>query len=357
MKQNIKKYLPLVAFFSGFLWDELTIGRQINPSDLWILTGYLLLAALILYWMGHKRHAHSLLDETSQQLAQQVETKKPEWVKRAPLFILQFLFGGLFSALFILYFKSANHLLAIFWSLGLGALLVANERLDHHYHRYTLTWAIFGLCAILVFNFVLPFVLGSILSIWFYLSTLAGASLTHFLRKKTPGCPGRAAPVWIIAGVLSLAYFFDFVPPVPLVKRDMQIGLDLTKSNGDMAISVERAPWYKPWRLFSNDVYVESGAKVYCASSVFAPPGINTKLYHRWEHYDKQHGWQTDNRIGFDLSGGREGGFRGYTYKQNIQPGEWRVEVEAESGKTLTVYHFNLHSESLGDTHLESKTL
>ncbi len=354
MKQRIKKYLPLVAFFSGFLWDELTIGRQINPSDLWILTGYLLVAALILYWMGHKRHAHSLLGESAQQAAL---TKKPEWLRRAPLFILQFLFGGLFSALFILYFKSANHLLAIFWSLGLGALLVANEHLDHHYHRYTLTWAIFGLCAILVFNFVLPFVLGSILSIWFYLSTLAGASLTHFLRKKTPGCPGRPAPVWVIAGMLSLAYFFDFVPPVPLVKRDIQIGLDLTKSNGDIAISVERAPWYKPWRLLSNDLYVPSGAKVYCASSVFAPKGINTRLYHRWEHYDKQHGWQTDNRIGFDLSGGRQGGFRGYTYKQNIQSGEWRVKVEAESGKTLTVYHFNLSTEPISDTHLEFKTL
>ncbi|HSH97248.1 MAG TPA: DUF2914 domain-containing protein, partial [Methyloradius sp.] len=65
----------------------------------------------------------------------------------------------------------------------------------------------------------------------------------------------------------------------------------------------------------------------------------------------------TENRIGFDLSGGRQGGFRGYTYKQNIQPGEWRVKVEAESGKTLTVYRFYLHTQPLVDTHLESKTL
>ena len=73
------------------------------------------------------------------------------------VFLISALFGSLFSALFILYFKSSNHFLALFWSLGLGFLLVANEYIDHHYHRFTLTWALFGLCAILVFNFILPF--------------------------------------------------------------------------------------------------------------------------------------------------------------------------------------------------------
>jgi hypothetical protein len=353
MTLSLKNLLPVIAFFGGFLWDALTIGSQINPSDLWILAAYLLAAGLILYWIGHRSHAHAGMSEM-ERLKHSI---RPEWQKNALIFILQFLFGNLFSCLFIMYFKSANHFLALFWSLGLGCLLVANEYIDHHYHRFTITWALFGLCAILVFNFLLPFMLGSILAVWFYLSTFAGAALTHCLRKKTPGCPGRAWPVWAIAGVLSLAYISDFIPPVPLVKRDMQIGLNLEKSNGDMVISVEKSPWYKPWRLLSNDLHVPAGGRVYCVSAVFAPSGINTSLYHRWEHYDEKQGWQATSRIGFGLSGGRQGGFRGYTYKQNIQSGQWRVKVETEDGRTLTVYHFNLYTEPASDTHLEARSI
>lgn len=350
---SLKNLLPAIAFFGGFLWDALTIGRQINPSDLWFLGAYLLAAGLILYWMGHKSHAHASMSE----MEQLKHSLRPEWQKNAPVFILQFLFGSLFSCLFILYFKSANHFLALFWSLGLGFLLVANEYIDHHYNRFTLTWALFGLCAILVFNFLLPFVLGSVYAIWFYLSTFAGALLTHYLRKKTPGCPGQAWPVWAIAGTLTVAYLMDFIPPVPLVKRDIQIGLELKKQNGDIQLMQEHAPWYKPWRLLSNDLHVPSGQPVYCVSAVFAPQGISTTLYHRWEHYDEKYGWQTTSRMGFALSGGRNGGFRGYTYKQNTQSGEWRVKVETENERTLTVYHFNLYTEPASDTHLEAKTI
>jgi hypothetical protein len=61
--------------------------------------------------------------------------------------------------------------------------------------------------------------------------------------------------------------------------------------------------------------------------------------------------------MGFALSGGRNGGFRGYTYKQNIQSGEWRVKVQTENERTLTVYHFNLYTEPASDTDLEAKTI
>ena len=161
----------------------------------------------------------------------------------------------------------------------------------------------------------------------------------------------------MIAGVLSLAYLFDFVPPVPLVERDMQLGLNLEKNNGEMLISIEKSPWYKPWRLLFNELHVPAGERVYCVSSVFAPRGISADLYHRWEHFDKKYGWQAVSRIGFGLSGGRQGGFRGYTYKQNIQSGEWRVKVETEDGRTLTVYNFTLYTEPLSDTHLELRRL
>ncbi len=342
---HLRAYLPVIAFFGGFLWDALTVGRSVAPSDLWILSGYLAGAAGILWWLGHRRHALAVAVAASEGAAQ--TTTPPAsfrsiWWERAPLLLLQFLFGGLFSALFILYFKSSSHLTAVFWSLGLGGLLVANEFIDDKYHRFTLTWALFGLCAMLLFNFLLPFMVGSIGMVWFYLSTLAGAGFTHWLRKKTPGCPGRAAPVWIIAALLAVAYPLDIIPPVPLVKRDIQVGRNFARVANEYRLTLEKAPWWVFWRGVSHEVHLAPGERLYCVSSVFAPGGLSTRLYHRWEHYEAMRGWVTVSRMGFGLFGGRDGGFRGYTYKQDVAPGEWKVHVETESGRTVVVHAFSV---------------
>jgi hypothetical protein len=42
------------------------------------------------------------------------------------------------------------------------------------------------------------------------------------------------------------------------------------------------------------------------------------------------------------LAGGRENGFRGYTYKQGLQAGDWRVSVETENNKTVAVHEFSV---------------
>jgi hypothetical protein len=338
--QKIKHYLPTIAFFGGFLWDAMTIGRKVAYSDLWILLSYLIGAALILWWLGY-HHEKLSADERFSHVPLLAPSER-NLKHRIPFLALQFLYGGLFSALFILYFKSANHILALFLAATLGGLLVANEFIDDKYHRFTITWALFGLCAMLLFNFLLPFIVGSIAWPWFYLSTFAGAALAHYLRIKTPGCPGRASPVWVIAAFLALAYPLDIIPPVPLVKRDVQVGLYLEKSSGDYKIQLERNPWWQFWQKMNNQIHLPVGEKLYCISSVFAPRGLNTKLYHRWEYYSSKQGWQTTSRIGFGLAGGRDNGFRGFTYKQNVQAGKWKVSVETENGRTVAIHQFKV---------------
>jgi hypothetical protein len=350
-----RAYLPVLAFFCGFLWDGLTIGRAVTPADIWILSGYLAGAAVILWWLGHRRHA--LATTASEDVPRIAEARSTSflssWWDRAPYLLLQFLFGGLFSALFILYFKSSSHLAAMLWSLGLGGLLVVNEFIGDKYHRFTLTWALFGLCAMLLFNFLLPFLAGSINMAWFYLSTLAGAGLTHWLRKKTPGCPGRAAPVWVIAALLAVAYLLDIIPPVPLVKRDIQVGRNFERAAGEYRLTLEKASWWVFWRELSAEVHLAPGERLYCVSSVFAPSGLSTRLYHRWEHYEPMRGWVTVSRMGFGLFGGRDGGFRGYTYKQDVAPGQWRVHVETESGRTVVVHAFSVKIDALSEPERE----
>lgn len=327
---RIRTFLPMLAFFAGFIWDALTIGRFVTTLDLWLLTGYLAAAGGLLWWLGYYQQ-RALTDARPPQL---------------PYLGIQFLFGGLFSALFIFYIKSASHLFAILWSLGLALLLVANEFIKDKYRRFTITWTFFGLCAILLFNFLLPFMIGSIHYIWFYLSTLAGACLVYLLRWLTPGRPGRIGPVWLIAAILMTAYPLDIVPPVPLVKRDMHIGLGLEKLNGHYLITVDQDTVWNFWRTWDDNIHLPAGERLYCLSAVFAPRGLNTRLYHRWQYLDGAGRWVSTERIGFNLTGGRDGGFRGYTYKQNVQPGKWRVSVETENGRTVAIHAFNVLPET-----------
>ncbi len=331
---------PVIFFFAGFIWDALTIGRNVMPSDLMIFTGYLLAAALILYLIG--RPVNEAADDPIKPQAKLVLLLKKLHSPRLPYFLLQFLFGSLFSALFILYFKSSSHWLAWLTSLVLGVLLVANEFLESEYKRFTLSWAMFGLCAMLLFNFVLPFMLGSIHAIWFYLSTLLGTALAYWLYRKTPQHYGSIRPVGVIAAALMLAYAADMIPPVPLVKRDVAVAYDLTKVNGSYLLRQQASPWWVFWRKTSDDLELVAGQRVYFFSSVFAPHGLKTRLVHRWQHYNKNMGWNTEAVVGFGLSGGRYDGFRGYTYKSNLAEGDWRVSVETENEKTIAVYSFSV---------------
>lgn len=322
-------------FLAGFVWDAITIGRHVMATDLYIFTGYLLGAGLILYAISRP----SFVLAGSPALPQRLQ----KWYSSAlPYLLLQFLFGSLLSALFILYFKSASHALALVMTMLLGALLVANEFLENEYRRFTLSWALFGLCAMLMFNFALPFTLGSVHAVWFYLSTVLGAAMVIFLYTKTPHHLGSIWPVWVMAGALMLAYAADMIPPVPLVKRDIVMAYDLQKKDGHYLLTQQRSSWWVLWRKTSDDLQAPAGQRVYCFSSIFAPSGLQTRLYHHWQIYTEKIGWQTQSRIGFDLNGGRDDGYRGYTYKQHLRSGKWRVRVETENQKTIAIHDFTI---------------
>ena len=232
-------------------------------------------------------------------------------------------------------------------SLLLASLLVANEFLENQYRRFTISWALFGLCAMLLFNFALPFLLGSVLSIWFYLSTLLGAIFAYWLYIKTPNQLGSIWPVSVIAGLLMLAYAADMIPPVPLVKRDIAMAYSIEKvhsetGNAKYQLSQQKSAWWVFWRKSSDDLEVKSGQRIYCFSTIFAPAGLKTKLFHDWQLHTKQ-GWVLQSRASFTVSGGRYNGFRGYTYKSNPMAGDWRVVIKTENEKTIAIHNFTVN--------------
>ena len=329
----LRRLYPPAAFLGGFVWDALTIGQRIRVIDFWRLGAFLVGAALLTLWLARRAAREVPAPADGRSLRERLAALA--W--QAPYLLLQFFFGGIFSALFILYLKSSGHLGTWLMAAFLAALLVGNEFVGDRYgRRFTLTWALFALNAILLLNFALPHALGSLDPLWFYASTAAGVVLTQGLRWLAPGRPGRSGPAWGLAAALMLAFHFDMIAPVPLVKRQLAVGLEFTQEVGRYTLQVEPAAWWQWWRGQAASVRVPEGGRLYGVSAVFAPLGVTAGLEHRWE-IRQEEGWRLVSRRPFQTTGGRDRGFRGYSWVLNPLPGDWRFTVATQDGRTINV--------------------
>jgi hypothetical protein len=319
--ERVRPWTPAVFFIGGFLWDAITLGQSIKSIDLWILLAYLIGAAAILVAIGRG-----------------LEFRGSKYMNA----VLQFFFGGIFSALFIFYFLSSSDLPGYLVVIGLAVLLVGNEFLESRYSELTLSWVLFTMSAAMFFNFALAHLFRSISVFWFYLGTLIAVLLVLLLRRVSRAESASIKPSIGIAALMLVLHALNFIPPVPLVKKEMLIAHDLHKRDGGYEALVE-SPGWRVWRS-SSPVFHRAGAeRVYCFTSVFVPNGIRTTIRHRWLLYDESSNkWLLTSVVPFTIEGGRQGGYRGLTYKRNVVPGRWRVIAESESGASIGITDFRV---------------
>jgi len=126
-----------------------------------------------------------------------------------------------------------------------------------------------------------------------------------------------------------------------LVKQAVVVAYDLEKSPEGYWMTVEKSPWWQFWRVDSDHFYLQPRQKLVCFSAVFAPQGLHTKLLHDWQKKVKGE-WVSVSMPGFSLTGGRDSGYRGYTYKTNLTAGEWRVRIQTATRQTIAVNAFSV---------------
>ena len=84
---------------------------------------------------------------------------------------------------------------------------------------------------------------------------------------------------------------------------------------------------------------------------------MNTRIYHIWQLYDnRKEKWITTDKVNYPIIGGRDGGYRGYTYKRNIQTGDWRINVETENEKLLGRISFEIQKTKVNKVKLVETT-
>ncbi len=321
---RVKKYTPLGFFAGGFAWDSLTLTRIDR-----IIDNLILLATLAVLGVAF----------VSVQLVERgaIRLRLIRRIANGLPLVVQFCFGSLFSAYVVFYFASAN--LAKTWvfvGLLIG-LLITNEFFEHRIGNLYLQLALFFFVSFSFFIFFIPVITKTVGYFTFVaggLSALLLVLLILFYFRKAAVFPTRTrerlAIVLVLAlfALLNVAYLTNIIPPVPMALRTGGIYHQISRQNGDFLLTYEKPPFYRYWKRTDSPFLLRDGETVYCFASVFAPAGATTTIYHRWQWFNpKSNRWLTTDRLGYRVSGGRNGGFRGYTYKKNALPGKWRVDV------------------------------
>lgn len=155
----------------------------------------------------------------------------------------------------------------------------------------------------------------------------------------------------------NVLYFTNIMPPVPLSLKESGVYHNVQRASGGYMATYEPSAWYNPFEEYSSEFHWQPGEKVYCFTSVFAPTKIDTTIFHRWSYFDEAKSeWINTDEIKYFIIGGHEKGYRGYTFKQNVHPGDWQVEITNNRGQVLGKVNFEIVNEN-NEVELKTKII
>ncbi len=328
-----ERYVSPLSLIGGFLADNYILLRRV---DLWtsnaLLGSYLLTAALGIILIN--------LVESGRL--------RTQWVlKAAPAIpiIVQFSFGGLFSGFLSLYSRSAAFALSWVFVLMIAALLLGNERFLRLYRRFTFQIGLYFTVLFSFFIFFLPVVFRTIGPSMFIVSGLASvACIALFMRGikfLMPEIVRRdrtriARIIAIIYLTFNALYFSNAIPPLPMALKEAGVYHSVQRVSGTYILAAEPLAWWNLLERYNTTFHQAPGESAVVWSAVFAPSGLSTVILHEWQYYDEvAQAWQTTNTERFSITGGRDGGYRGYSIKSALEPGKWRVNVITEYGHVI----------------------
>lgn len=339
-----EKRLSVLAFVGGFVWDSITLTRVDRLYDNLVLGSYLVIVfAAIVLLNGHG--AGKFQGAIGRQGI------------RFARILLPFCFGGLFSGLLIFYLRSGEFLSSAPFLLILAGFLFGNELFRRHYQRFIFQMCVFLVTLVCYIALILPVISGRIGGLMFVLSTVI-AVLIFFVALRAIRVVAKEEversrfALWSMVAIVLIAfnslYFNNMIPPVPLSLEAIGLYHTITRErSGEYEGTYEPAPWYAFGQRTSSVYHRRGNEPIYAFSSVFAPTRLDTEVLHRWSYYDEStRAWVSSSVIGFPIFGGRDGGYRGYSIKENLAPGKWRVDVETLRGQIIGRLVFRVENDT-----------
>ena len=337
--QKHKGIIGPFYFAFGFILNNLNPKRIDVMRDNYQLFAYVVLAGILIVF------SHVI---ESRRLRIAFFEDRANWILAG----IQFFMGGLFSKHVHFYFQSSAGIKSFIFIAALMTLLLINEFYKNKFNSLYLQFAMYFMASVSFFIFFLPiltkemgqktFLLGGSIGLGFTLILLAIVCFGTSTITKKPFW--RSASVIIFLYVfLNAFYFMRWIPPVPMALKHYGIYHHVTKSDYLYTLQFEEPDWYQFWRQ-SNGIYkYRQGDTVFCFTSIFAPTEMKKTIYYNWQQYnpDKKE-WVSQEKLSYTLQGGREGGYRGFSYKTTIWPGEWRIEITTEEDILLGELNFDV---------------
>ena len=351
--KTYERHISAAAMAGGFAFDFFTYGRVDHPVTQTLLIVYLSVAAFsigLLHWL-----------EAHQEWQSKFVVKLRGYLPA----LTQFVLGSLWSAFLVFYARSG--VLAGSWPflIVLAAIFIGNEVFKRYHARLIFTTTLFFFALFSYTAFMLPVFTKSIGVSMFLISGIVSIAIfAGFLWLLSKLSVTRLGEVkWQIAGgavgvyaLVTALYFFDLLPPLPLAMQQSGVYHSICRvpargqircvgTQPDATIGRARNTYYLateeprswiPSFISRPVVHVELGKPLVVFGAVFAPVDLNTTTYYVWQRYDEATSdWKTVQRLTNSLHGGRDKGYRGYTYKSNADAGLWRVDVLSVDGRLI----------------------
>ncbi|MDR9414692.1 MAG: DUF2914 domain-containing protein [Gracilimonas sp.] len=341
-----QRYLPVVFFMVGFLWDSLTLGRIDRLYDQVILSTYLTSLTICIYLFnlsGDEKWKGTFFEKYEEYL---------------PLAI-QFFLGGLCSAYVIYFSRSVSFSKTLLFFIILVILLFANELLKKRISNKYMQFSAYFFVNFTFFTFFIPVLVKSMNTFLFMLSGSISLSITLgliiFIYNNSPSTQKEISIGKMSGLILSIYifinafYFLNLIPPVPLAMESGLVAHNVERSteSNEYLVTYEQNPWYVIWRNNQYIYHYEEGEDVFVFTSIFAPTDFQKSILHRWKWFSPYtNKWEVIDEIGFDITGGRAGGYRGFTYKSNMMEGAWKVDVITNNELVLGIINFEIVKDS-----------
>jgi hypothetical protein len=333
-----ERHLGAILFVFGFIGDLLTFAfLSITLVNLAFM-GYLILAALTTFG------SHLFAD-----MREHAKLWRRILAIICPL-AAQYAIGSLLSGCLIFYTKSAAVIVSWPFLVILALVFIGNEYFRTYYKHlaFQLGLLFFGIYAYAIF--ALPLYVHELGPRIFLASTLLSLAVfilyVYGLARARTGTVGPAlryaVPTTVlIIVIMNVSYFSGLIPPIPLTLPSSGIYHGVSHEGNDYVLLSEgEKPW---WDIRPQVVHHVAGSPLYAFSSVSAPIAFDTSIVHVWEYFDdRTHTWVEENHIAFLISGGRGGGYRGYSQVSDPASGKWRVTIETTSGQIIGRLYFTV---------------
>ena len=339
--ERFEKYISPVALISGFTFDYFTLKRVDFLFDNLLIIFYLIFAGASIVLIN--------LFETNRGRNKFVENI----YEFLPLFV-QFSFGGLFSAFVIFYSKSASLFTSGAFILILAIFLIGNEFFKKRYSKLVFQVGVYFVAISSFSIYFLPVLIKKMGAPIFLLSgviSLILISIFIFIINRL--IPERQDERGKLSGLvvlglyisINILYFTNVIPPIPLSLKTADVFHNVERQvDGNYLVFGEYSNVWREKFSLSQKIHLISGEPVYVFSSIFAPTDLRIGLVHNWQYFDEDKGeWISAGKITFPIKGGRSEGYRGFSKKENVFEGEWRVDIETERGQVIGRVRFDIY--------------